>query len=323
MHRSAASAAWLSAHLFFEGDIYSQACDHVLLEVVEPFVRQGQKRKWLDRFFFVRYSERGSHVRLRLHGEPAVLYGAVKRALDRYVAGPAVGRACSEHKGLPEQAIKPSVSLQWVPYGPEIERYGGPAGVALAETVFHYSSEAGLSLLKDSLHQERPARLGKGLLAMVVALHAFCKRRDLAVTLARLYRTSIISLAANDKSQHSFWSKPLEESYARQAPKLLAYLNTLWEELDAASLSIGALGSYYRHLREVEERFVHLASRGRLQSNGVVLMNPEHAVCAIVPSYIHMMNNRLGIAVPEELYLAHLAMRALETEDHHHYSHER
>ena len=50
-------------------------------------------------------------------------------------------------------------------YEPEVERYGGPWGVALAEELFHRQSETALALLGKIEPGTRPQRLGKGLLA--------------------------------------------------------------------------------------------------------------------------------------------------------------
>lgn len=50
-------------------------------------------------------------------------------------------------------------------YEPEVERHGGPWGVALAEELFHRQSETALALLGKIEPGTRPQRLGKGLLA--------------------------------------------------------------------------------------------------------------------------------------------------------------
>jgi hypothetical protein len=60
-------------------------CDEVVLGVVYPFVRRCQREGWIDGWFFIRYSEYGPHVRLRLHGRSDVLDQAVWPALREHV----------------------------------------------------------------------------------------------------------------------------------------------------------------------------------------------------------------------------------------------
>jgi thiopeptide-type bacteriocin biosynthesis protein len=81
---------WLGVHLFYDQPgIYTPECDRVVKEVAEPFVRRALAEGWIDGHFFIRYSEHGPHVRLRVHGAADVLerevwpaFQAHLRALD-------------------------------------------------------------------------------------------------------------------------------------------------------------------------------------------------------------------------------------------------
>ncbi|HEU0052564.1 MAG TPA: lantibiotic dehydratase C-terminal domain-containing protein, partial [Longimicrobium sp.] len=62
----------------------------------------------------------------------------------------------------------------------------------------------------------------------------------------------------------------------------------------------------------VREEFRALLDDGRLLMRGSAPYTDwDTAVQAIVSSYVHMMNNRLGISLQEESYLAYLIMRAM------------
>ena len=65
-------------------------------------------------------------------------------------------------------------------YEPEVERYGGPWGLTLAEELFHRQSETALALLEKIAPGTRPQRLGKGLLAMLVLLFLYRGERRAA-----------------------------------------------------------------------------------------------------------------------------------------------
>lgn len=299
---------WLSAHIHFRGSLYGPACDRVILDVVEPFVRTCQQREWASQYFFIRYSEDGPHVRLRLQGDNSVLRSTVRPALKEHVRGT-----------LPE-ALNPeseatsngnSSSIRWIPYERETNRYGGEAGVVLAERIFQHSSEISFMLLRDTRDRRHAARLGKGLLAMVVLLYAFLPDRMQAEELMQNYGTSYLSSIARSDEQQALLQQAFEEGYERQDDTLAAYVNETWKRLEEGAPLTDVLDTYRRHLQEITEEFRRFLQEGRLVKNDVVLERWAQAVSMIVPSYVHMTNNRLGIPIPEEAYLAHLITKTL------------
>jgi thiopeptide-type bacteriocin biosynthesis protein len=302
---------WLGEHLFHAGGIYSGACDAVLLEAVEPFVRACESRGWIDRWFFIRYGERGPHVRLRLHGVRAVLERDVAPALRDHLAGLFPGVA----EGFPEQPSPGPGSgvshVATVPYEPETDRYGGPEGVLLAEEFFGLSSEAALDLLRGTRRDERSSRLGKALLAMVVLVHVFRGSREGAGEFARGYGTGYLRALVPDEERRGVLTRAFGGGFEQQADTLTAYVEEAWHRLDSGDALSDALDRYRAGLEEVRGRFGALLDAGRLSASGSVVTEWERAVAAIVSSYVHMMNNRLGVTIQEESYLAYLIHRSL------------
>jgi thiopeptide-type bacteriocin biosynthesis protein len=107
--------------------------DGLLREVVAPVVRETLGTGAADSWFFIRYSDPDWHLRVRFHGDPRELHAAVL---------PALGAAAS-----PLLDDRRLWKLQLDTYEREVERYGGPEGIALAEHLFHADSEAILGLL--------------------------------------------------------------------------------------------------------------------------------------------------------------------------------
>ena len=287
---------WLTAYLFFEGHVYSEAADRVIREVVAPLARAC--RSDTVRWFFLRYAAEGGHVRLRfLAPEPAVLEETIwPRIAEAASASELVVRATRER------------------YEPEVERYGGPWGLALAEELFHHQSETALGLLDKITPGTRPQRLGKGLLAMLVLLFLYRGERRAAADLARSYGTDYLKIWAKDAEEQEQWLRTFQEAFDRQADRLAGYVESAWEALESGGALTPELDAYRRDMEDVARRLRELFDQGRLCLNGRPADWDEH-VRWIVPSYIHMMNNRLGISIQEESYLSVLIAGTLHGDD--------
>ena len=231
---------WLNAHIFYRGQ--TPECDRVILEIVAPFVHRCWEETWIERYFFIRYRDRGPHVRLRLFGRRDIMERKVKPALLQHVEDTLTEalKAYPQYVDGPGNPppMEPLSCLLWTPYEPEIERYGGPDGVALAEEFSHYSSEVSIALLQQLKGEGHSARLGKGLLATVLLLHAFTEDRAAAASFAHRYSMGYLGYLARDAQQQSAWLEAFDGGYARQSETLVTYVNAVWEGLeDGTSVS--------------------------------------------------------------------------------------
>ena len=125
----APGSEWLYAKLFTG----TSTADRLLTECVGPVVRQAMQTGAADRWFFIRYGDPEWHLRLRLHGTPARLYGEVLPELN----------AALESRFGDGQLWR----LQLDTYEREAERYGGQEGILVAEELFHADSETVLELV--------------------------------------------------------------------------------------------------------------------------------------------------------------------------------
>jgi len=107
--------------------------DRILTETIAPVVRSALSSGAASGWFFIRYGDPEWHLRLRLHGQPVRLLAEVLPALHAAVA--------------PLAALGRLWRCQLDTYEPEIERYGGPMGIRLAEQIFQADSEAALAVL--------------------------------------------------------------------------------------------------------------------------------------------------------------------------------
>ncbi|MFD5552721.1 lantibiotic dehydratase [Streptomyces sp. NPDC127068] len=128
---------WLHAQLYTG----AATADSVLRELVGPLLRRFLAEGAVDDWFFVRYADPDWHLRLRLHGAPGRLLGEVLPAL---------------HDGIVRPRADGTVRrLRIDGYEREVERFGGAAGIVLAERLFRADSEAALRLVATVPHHDR------------------------------------------------------------------------------------------------------------------------------------------------------------------------
>lgn len=280
---------WLSAHIYLDGMVHGSDGDLVLLNVVRPFVKRAFESGWTDRYFFIRYRDDGAHIRLRLRGLPHVLKEKLQPALEE----------CAGDR------------IRWIPYSPEFDRYGGPLAIEVAESFFFASSRAAM-LLTESIAGVQSARLAKGLLAMLVFLYVFGGTRQSVIDFSRQHSTSYLRAIAREEGQDVPWKSAFDDGYGRQSLALVSAVIDTWERLCEGESVLPALDAYRVALTETRSELERLCASGLVATGGGVVSNIDQATMWIGPSYVHMMNNRLGITIAEEAYLGHLITRAFE-----------
>ena len=107
--------------------------DELVAEQVRVVAAELIERGLVDRWFFVRYADPESHVRFRVHGTPAQVSGAVLATVAEWA-----GRLVADE-----------VCTRWSTdvYEREVERYGGPRGIDVAESIFAVDAVAVADLL--------------------------------------------------------------------------------------------------------------------------------------------------------------------------------
>lgn len=117
-----------------------------LLAGLEPFLRSTEQQGLWDRWHFIRYQDPDPHLRLRFHGLPDRLTRDLLLRLHEHL-GPCLAGG---------QLWKWQVDT----FEPELERYGGPDGFALAEAWFFEDSQQTLARLMGGMTQEARWILG-------------------------------------------------------------------------------------------------------------------------------------------------------------------
>lgn len=300
-----ANDKWISVYIFHKGYLYSYESDRVVASVVKPFVEICRKNSWIKNYFFIRYSESGTHIRLRFFGDEKTLDEIVKPEFEKFL----LANFPEDLKvDLPEYEL-----FKWVEYEPEIERYGGNHAIEVAEEYFNYSSDFAIELLDGVTQGNNSQRLGKGLIATNLIIYAFTSSRDLGLRLAEQYHKGYLSAVARQDGLKEDMLEMFKDGFDKQAQNLIEFNNSLWEVLEEDGELPESFIEFVKNLFTIKNKLNQLDSEGKLIETDSGKMNLYEKYFRIVPSYIHMMNNRLGISIPEESYLSFLITKALQT----------
>ena len=329
---------WQAIHVF-----YASSTRPLLLQCVKPLIDELSGEGLLAGYFFINYWLEGPHLRLRLKPATADAASEVRRraarAIERFLrARPALYHVedgfFSELYGTlfeleyredqrarllgPDGSmrLRPNNSYSFEPYEPEYGKYGGPAGIELAEWHFRHSSDLVIESARTMNLHLRTVLLGVCAQLMMVMAGAFIPDDEELATFLERY--------------HEFWDRAFSgtnltarDGYER------AYLETgggLGRRFRAVRAALdegrpdrlpGYLGGWARHCVELRDRARDLAERGELVFRSWTAdadFRPEnigHALAMLLSPYLHMTNNRLTATVRDEAYLSYVLTRAL------------
>jgi thiopeptide-type bacteriocin biosynthesis protein len=122
-----------SEWLFFKIFCSTNTIDKLLVQYVLPFVVLNKEKGLFDKFFFIRYKEHGSHLRIRFYNKDIFKHNDVLLAFTTML------------KPLLENDIIQRIVIDT--YIPETDRYGGPETIRISEELFENDSWATLKIL--------------------------------------------------------------------------------------------------------------------------------------------------------------------------------
>jgi len=285
------STTWLSAHIFWTGPL-----DELLRGCVAPVVAYASRQRLATRFFFIRYAEGGPHIRLRLGLASAEAQAELTAYLLAQVAD-------FQRQRPPALLAAAPARVSFVPYEPETARYGGPAGLPLAEAFFEASSRAALHWLGSQALATMASCLPTALL-----LHTIFVGACLPPTLA----TEWLAQYANDWLPHDPQAglpRPAEQA---------AWRALFAEHYQQQRLALGELVQPYwpataprQPLRPRWLASFRAAARRTAKGYQCAVPDPVQRQ-AVYASLLHMTNNRLGVPNHDEAFVAYLLGAAIQ-----------
>jgi len=277
---------WLYAKLY----LGAATADRALLEIVAPLVREVLASGAADRWFFIRYGDPDWHLRVRFHGEPARLLGEILPALHA-AAAPGLGDGWLW-------------KMQLDTYEREVERYGGPKAIELAEKFFQADSEATLEILEmlevgDEGADERWRLAVVGIDTLLGDLGFDLEGKRALLRRVRGEFARELSLVGSVK-------QGLGARFRKESRSLQLLLEPANNDESPLSPGIAVLRRRSDRLAPVFGELKALEQAGRL----------SRPLTSIAPSYVHMhVNRQLRSAHgPEELVLYDFLARLYESQ---------
>ncbi|MFI9783039.1 thiopeptide-type bacteriocin biosynthesis protein [Kitasatospora sp. NPDC051984] len=323
---------WISLHVF-----YAANANPVLVNCVRPLVESLREQGLLRSWFFIRYWLEGPHIRLRLlpaeASATAKVAEAARTALESYLRErPALYEEDRNASGdlyknmfLAEYSeerwnelygaegtmpFRDNNSVARIPYERELDRYGGPAGMELAEWHFQESSETVMTLLETTNVHVRTVLLGQA--AQLTAGLCFAFLRD-EEAVARFLVNYRMMWEASYQEPSDDQHKRFDRSYERMKDRLVARLEHVRDSArDASSAAPTPLErSWLAHCGELRDKVLGMTDAGSLTFRDGPVQDPQVALAIVLSSYVHMTNNRLGVSILDEIYLSYILCKAL------------
>ncbi|MEO1518615.1 MAG: thiopeptide-type bacteriocin biosynthesis protein [Bacteroidota bacterium] len=327
---------WLSVYLY-----YNEPWEHFLTKAVEPYIRTTLDTGIADRFFFIRYWDRGPHIRLRIRGRADVIQPLVKPNLEEhflsYFDSKPSKRTEPNYPAAFPAALKwlPNNTVQYIAYEPEVERYGGGTGIQLAESHFHLSSSCILELLRTNggdWHYDDA--MGAAIKLHLSFAAAVGWNAQEAFWFFRFYFYNWLP-----HSFRYFHKRLSQQEYLEQAGEtldafrlafeaqkelLLPYHASLWEALtdEEAEFEEALLNRWISGNRSIASQLEQAFQAGQISNRPFdyefnpqlrqTLSEQDMTRWMLYADYLHMTNNRLGILNKDEGYLAYLIKECLK-----------
>lgn len=329
---------WQAVHIF-----YAASPRPLLLDCVRPLVDALTGEGLLSGWFFINYWLEGPHVRLRLKASSPAAEPVVRQRAHEAIAAflrerPALyevkaGFLADLYETLfkleysddqraellgPDgrMRLRPNNSFAELAYEPEYGKYGGAAGVALAEWHFQHSSDLVIEASRSMNLHLRTILLGLSAQLMMVMSATMIPDAEALGDFLDRYHTfwNNAFSGTNFTAQQGY-----DRAYLEMGGSLVQRFRRIRTALaDGAPQRLpGFLRGWAEHCGELRARVQELAGRGELvfrswdNTRDITLSDPGDALPMLLSPYMHMTNNRLSMTIRDEAFLSYVLARAL------------
>lgn len=331
------TGTWQAIHIYYASNPVP-----MLTTCIRPLIRELTAEGLLAGHWFINYWLEGPHVRLRLKPSSVEV---TEQVLQR--AEEAIGAFCRRRPALYQvdtgflndfyntlfdAEFTAQERLQYVgadgrmnlrdnnttsreSYEPEFGKYGGPAGIELAEWHFQRSSDLVIEAMATKNLHVRTVLLGTSAQLMMVMGQAFLPHRpELSAFFDHYYRFWHHLFP----SQSFIGDREYENAYTGTDD-----LITRFDFITGTGPRPGLrrpqwLQGWAEHCAQLSDRAQTLARNGDLvfrswdRTRDEVVTDTTEVLTRLLSPYLHMTNNRLQVTIRDEAYLGYVLGRALQ-----------
>jgi hypothetical protein len=331
---------WLSIHIFYYGNQNA-----LLLNGIAPLIEQLREQGLLQRWFFIRYWVEGFHLRLRLlpapDADPDQVRQLAEASIARYLQEhPAFYQPNEERVSQGKELflaeyneekwaklygetgfmpLRPNNTFDSIPYEPEFERYGGSEeALELAQWHFEHSSDTVIHLLREANTNVSSILLGWSVQLMLAYFYALFESDQKVLLTLNLYMTHwkrFHPLASPQEEQFPKKYEQMAPALRQRVSKIRDYMLTVTEPASSRLTSLEK--TWKDHLVALRQRIADLYQAKKITvDTSWPKSREEYSLDELLfflqTSYTHMTNSRLGVLIPQEIYVAYLLKRTLE-----------
>ncbi len=291
---------WLSVHLFYTNH------DFLLINGVKPFIDAMKSKDLVLGYFFIRYWEKGPHIRLRLKVEGRKI-PEIKQLIEDYFI-----RLMEKHPSVRKQEFPgfyANNSIHYIDYIPETERYGGTHALRVAELHFEHSSDTILNLMTVR-GDEWSFPIAQ---ALAIQLHILFLN---AIEITTSNKLNMLKLLAGNE----YWrgkakkfipeNENIEDIFDSQFQKNKLVLHKMKEEIEhlietETLLKYSQLYRFYQSVQNTDVKLLELATNKKIEFE----LDEQTQRTRLYISYLHMLNNRIGLKNHDEAYIDYINYR--------------
>ncbi|RFS26883.1 hypothetical protein DVR12_03615 [Chitinophaga silvatica] len=298
---------WLAVYIYLEGSF-----EYYLSKRVLPLARKLKRQKYIDKYFFIRYSDIGPHIRLRFYGSSHNIERYVKPQLELWLNSLQI-----------EDVIHYNI-LKYVyqDYEPEYSRYGEEQAMTIAETQFYSSSQTILKAITYKSEDYNSWAIGFALkMHLCFIMSTGLCRSEAEILLQDVFKSWLFSatqiLKNIDNTSYLEKSETIiqafENNYDKQKKNLGIGLDNFLSKIRNEDFkNIGWAKSWITTSKKTHKDLNKLLYQGKLFADWNFEVQESYKIIFIYGSYIHMTNNRLGILNIDEAFIAFLLLKLLD-----------
>jgi thiopeptide-type bacteriocin biosynthesis protein len=269
------STNWISVHIYYQNDVLP------LLVYLRRLIKDHSYD--IKCWFFIRYFDEGIHLRLRVLFKSGV---SMKKKLLFF--------NCIE-KSVELKRLQIS-TVKFKAYAPEIKRYGGIKLLSIAEEHFKLSSEYFLYKLKI---KQDPKYLEELIILNVIILIAFeLNVKEINVLNLKMYNYWLPGFKyyfPNVKNADAYFKRKIRKD-------IKVWVSLLQSIIEGNIIYDNKIKNWYKMNSRLAMNYYKVISKKELLNNGKYK--------TILPSLVHMNNNRFGISNYEEAYIFYITFYA-------------